>query len=317
MEILEGPGVQPDGPTRRAQGPSVLTIGTFDGVHRGHQALHRRVVEEAERLDAAAGVVTFDRHPLQTLLPDKAPCMLSTLDQRLTLLEAEGITAVFVLEFTRAVADLSPEEFVRYAVVDAMRARKVVVGPDFRFGHDRSGDVDLLEELGERHGFEVEIVRLEENQAGEKISSTRVRGFVAEGEVGEAAKLLGRPYRLAGTVVRGEGRGSKIGFPTANLAPHPGGCLPGLGVYAGWWFWRGEVLPGVINVGVRPTFERGRPDAVVEIHVFGLDGELYEQPAEVGFEERLRGEQKFASVDELVEQIRRDAEAARRILGVR
>lgn len=307
MEVVRGLG------RRVSPEPTWATVGTFDGVHRGHAALHAAVVERAREAGAVPAVVTFDRHPLETLAPDRAPCRLATLEQRLGFLSEEEIGLVLVLPFTDEVAALEAEEFVRAALVETLNVSGVVVGEDFRFGHGRRGDVAMLRELGAVHGFAVETLPLVED-AGRRISSTNIRRMVGEGDVTGAATLLGRGYRLKGEVVRGEGRGRGIGFPTLNLAPHERACLPGNGVYAGWWLWRGRRLPGVINVGVRPTFTPD-PAPVIEIHVFDLDEDIYGERGAIEFTQRLRDEERFPSVDALVEQIRRDADQARGILG--
>lgn len=311
MEVLRGK-VGRSGPS--AEAPAVVTIGTFDAVHRGHQALFRRVVEEARRLEASPAVLTFDRHPIEVLAPEKAPCRLTTLDQRLALLEELGIERTLVLAFTRELASLEPEAFVEEVLVGWLGVRKVIVGADFRFGRARRGDVELLRELGAREGFEAEACELVEGEDG-PVSSTVVRRLVGDGRIEAAAELLGRPFRLAGTVVHGAGRGgADLGFPTANLELHPLACLPGLGVYAGWWLWEGRRVPGAVNVGVRPTFTPD-PEPVVEIHLLDFSEDLYGASGEIEFHSRLRDEVRFSSVEELIEQMREDVEEARRRLG--
>ncbi len=307
MEVVHGLG------RRVSSKPTWATVGTFDGVHRGHAALHATVVDRARGAGAVPAVVTFDRHPLETLAPDRAPCRLATLEQRLGFLSEEGIELVLVLPFTGEVAALEAEEFVRAVLMETLNASGVVVGEDFRFGHGRRGDVGMLRELGAGCGFTVETLPLVED-GGQRISSTQIRRLVGTGDVAQAATLLGRGYRLAGEVVRGEGRGHGIGFPTLNLAPHERACLPGNGVYAGWWLWGERRMPGVINAGVRPTFTPD-PAPVIEIHVFDLDEDVYGEHGEIEFTQRLRDEERFPSVDALVAQIRRDADQARSILG--
>lgn len=295
------------------EGPAVVTIGAFDGVHRGHAKLHARVLEEARRVGADGMVITFDPHPLEVLAPERAPCLLTTLDQRLGLFAQEGMAATLVLPFTEELSSLEPGAFVRSVLLDRVHARKVIVGEDFRFGHARAGDAGTLARLGTEHGFEVETYPLVDGNGG-KVSSSVIRKHIAAGDVEAAAELLGRSFRLAGTVVRGEKRGRKIGFPTANLEPQPRACLPSNGVYAAWWVDPGRRLPGVVNVGIRPTFEPAdRP--VPEIHIFDFDEDLYGARGEIEFTSFLRPELKFGSVDELVDQIRQDAARAREILG--
>jgi riboflavin kinase/FMN adenylyltransferase len=310
MEILWGADARPAEPQ-----PTVVTVGMFDGVHRGHAALFKRVHEDARALGARAAVVTFDPHPLQVLAPDKAPCVLTTLDQRLALFERMGFDIALVLRFDRELAKLDPEAFTRAALVEDLHVRKVIVGEDFRFGHKRAGDVRTLTELGTSFGFEAEAIGLVGNGT-DKISSSDIRRLIAEGNVESARELLGHPYRLAGAVVAGQGLGQELhGLRTANLEPHARTCLPGLGVYAGRWVWRGESRPGVVNVGrergpkIAPT---ARP--VVEIHVFDFDENILGEHGEIEFAAFLRPEMRFGGTEELVAQIHADAAEARNLL---
>jgi riboflavin kinase/FMN adenylyltransferase len=292
----------------------VATVGKFSVVHRGHRALFERIRNDAEALDAIPAVVTFDRHPLETLAPDRAPeCVLATLDQRLAQLEEVGAELVLVLEFTPDVANWEPEEFVERTLVRTLRTKKVVVGSDHRFGHKHRGDVALLRDLGRTHGFEVEAIELVHTES-HAVSSTSIRDLVAQGDVARASELWGRAYRVEGTVVPGARRGKTIGFPTANLEPSNRVCVPAYGVYAGWWLWRGRRLPGVVNYGLRPTFADVLAPKM-EIHLFDFDADLYGEKGEIEFTDRLRDERKFASPEELVAQIRNDVQAAKRILG--
>jgi riboflavin kinase/FMN adenylyltransferase len=308
MEVLHGADARPSDDR-----PTVATVGMFDGVHRGHRLLFDRVFEDARKLDARSAVVTFDPHPLEVLAPDKAPCMLTTLDQRLRLFEEAGFDLALVLPFNRELAELTPEQFAKAALVDELNVRKILVGEDFRFGHDRAGDVDTLREIGHADGFEAEAIPLL-GDMDHKIGSSAIRRLVAEGKVEDAARLLGHNFRLAGVVVEGDKRGRELGFPTANMDPHPRACLPGHGVYAGYWVSEGERLPGAINVGVRPTFKDGAPP-VCEIHVLDFDGELYGKRGEVEFAAFLRPEERIGSADALIEQMHADVDATRRVLG--
>jgi len=320
MEILWGAEARPAEPA-----PTVVTVGMFDGVHRGHAMLFAKVLDDASALSARSAVVTFDPHPLEVLAPDKAPCVLTTLDQRLRLFEEAGFDIALVLRFDRELAALDPEAFTRAALVEDLHVRKVIVGEDFRFGHRRAGDVNTLRELGDRFGFEAEAIGLlgvqdaprgARSDGPEKISSTEIRRLIGEGKVEDAAELLGHTHRLAGTVVPGQGIGREMhGLPTANLEPHPRACLPGLGVYAGWWIWSDERRPGVINVGRErgPQLEPSSR-AVVEIHVFDYDGDLIGESGEIEFTAFLRPEMRFSGTAELAAQIRQDAERARGVL---
>jgi riboflavin kinase/FMN adenylyltransferase len=308
MESLYGADARPTDDR-----PTVATVGMFDGVHRGHRLLFERVFDEAKRLGARSAVVTFDPHPLDVLAPDKAPCMLTTLEQRLRLFEDAGFDVALVLPFNRELAALTPEQFAKAALVDELNVVKILVGEDFRFGHDRAGDIGTLADIGKADGFEAEAVPLL-GEAGHKIGSSAIRRLIAQGRVEDAAQRLGHNFKLAGEVVAGDKRGRDLGFPTANLAPHPRACLPGNGVYAGWWVWDGKRLPGAINVGVRPTFKQDAPP-LCEIFVLDFSGDLYGAHGEVEFAAFLRPEEKFDSADALIEQMRADVAAARRVLG--
>jgi riboflavin kinase / FMN adenylyltransferase len=293
--------------------PTVATVGMFDGVHLGHRVLFGRVMADAARLEARAGVVTFDPHPLEVLAPEKAPCMLTTIEQRLALFEDAGFDIALVLPFDRDLAELTPQQFAKAALVEELNVCKILVGEDFRFGHDRAGDIGTLREIGGADGFEAEAVGLVEGDEG-KISSSDVRLLLRSGQVEGAAVLLGRPFRLAGEVVEGDKRGRTLGFPTANIKPAPRACLPGTGVYAGWWLWNGQKLPAAINVGVRPTFKTDDPP-LCEVYVIDFDGDLYGERGEVEFVARLRPELKFESAGALIEQMHADVQEARRKLA--
>jgi riboflavin kinase/FMN adenylyltransferase len=262
-------------------------------------------------------VVTFDRHPAYVVRPESAPKQLTSLEQKLELLADAGIERVEVIRFDEARADESAEDFVQEVLVDQLRARLVVVGEDFHFGHGRKGNVELLRRLGAEHGFEVVGVGLTGDGA-EPVSSTRIRALLAAGEVEEAARLLGRHHEVRGPVVRGDGRGGpQLGFPTANLAVPDDIALPADGVYAGHYRRPdGGVHRAAINVGRRPTFyEPGTAPVLVEAYLLGFDGELYGEPARVSFAHRLRDEQRFDSVEELVAQMRADVAATERVLA--
>ncbi|HYZ91130.1 MAG TPA: bifunctional riboflavin kinase/FAD synthetase [Actinomycetota bacterium] len=310
MEILWGAAARPSEPK-----PTVVTVGMFDGVHRGHALVFKRVCDEAKAIGARAAVVTFDPHPLEVLAPDKAPCALATLEQRLKHFENAGLDITLVLPFNNELASLSPDEFTQVMLVQDLHVRKVLVGEDFRFGHRRAGDVGTLRELGKQYGFEAEAIGLLAN-GSHRISSTDIRRLIGDGRVEEAAELLGHRFRLAGTVVAGQGLGHELhGLRTANLDPHGRACLPGIGVYAGHWVWGGKHRPGVINVGR----ERG-PDlepasgVVVEIHVFDFDQDIIGEQGEIEFTAFLRPEIRFTGTEELVAQIHADAARARDLL---
>jgi len=310
--LRDGDDVDVDAPA------SAVTIGAFDGVHLGHREVLRLVADLARARDLAATVVTFDRHPAQVVRPESAPKLLNTLDQRLELLEATGLVdTVCVLTFDDARRAETAEEFVAEVLVERLRAGLVIVGAGFHFGHRRGGNVALLDRMGANHGFEVIGLGLvsPEGDGGSPYSSTRIRSLLAEGDVGGAAKLLGRPHAVRGTVARGDQRGHELGFPTANLAVAPELCLPAVGIYAGTFAGAdGAARPAAISLGLRPTFYEDAEVPLLEAHVLDFSGDLYDQPCEVGFVERLRGEEKFDSVEALIAQIQRDVESTRRLL---
>ena len=296
-------------------GPTVVTVGMFDGVHRGHRALLDRVAAEAAARGVPAAAVTFDRHPLQVLRPGSEPPLLTTLDRKVALLGEAGMDVVLVLAFTQELSMVAAEAFAGSVLLDGLHARAVVVGENCRFGHKAAGDAALLAELGRPLGVEVVAVPLRAD-GGEPLSSTRIRADLASGDVAGAARLLGRAYAVEGVVVPGDGRGGRLlGVPTANLAVAPGIALPANGIYAGHLTEappEGSPRPAATNVGVSPQFNAGFR---VEAHVLDFDGDLYGRRVEVSFEHRLRGEAVFASVDELIAQMREDIREARRLLS--
>ena len=300
-------------------GRSVVTIGEFDGVHRGHQ----RVVEHARTAARSLGlpvvVVTFDPHPMEVVRPGSHPPLLGAGRRRAQLLAGLGADAVCVLPFTLEFSRLGPDEFVRAVLIDGLHAARVVVGEDFRFGHKAAGDVGLLTELGEKYDFAVEgVPLLTEN--GVRISSTGIRAKLADGDVAGAAHDLGRPHRVEGVVVRGAQRGRGLGFPTANLETAPFTAIPADGVYAGWLASldadgeEAEQWPAAISVGSNPTFD-GR-ERTVEAYALDRDDlDLYGAHVAVDFVARLRPTLKFASAAELVTQMRVDVADSRNLLS--
>ena len=300
---------------------AVVTIGAYDGVHLGHQAVLRLVRELADARGFEAALVTFDRHPAEVVRPESAPRLLTTLEQRLELLDATGdLDLCWVLTFDEARSKEAAEDFVREVLVDGIGARLVVVGADFHFGHRRGGNVPLLERMGAELGFEVlglGLVAVEGDPTAVPYSSTRIRELLAKGDVAEAARLLGRPHEVRGVVERGDQRGAEhLGMPTANLTVPERICLPADGVYAGTFVAEDEVeRPAAISVGTRPTFyEDG--DVLVEAYVLDFGGDLYGQRVKVRFREWVRGQERFDSTEALVEQMNADVEATRRILAV-
>ncbi len=299
-------------------GPSVVTIGNFDGVHRGHVAVLERVVRAARRRGAAAVAVTFDPHPLHVLVPERAPGLLTGLDHRLELMAACGLDAVLVLPFTRELAGWSPGRFVADVFVRALGAVEVVVGHDVRFGRGNSGDLTALRELGERHGFAVTALDdLGDDGAPPRWSSTAVREALAAGDVERAASVLGHPHRVSATVVHGDHRGRELGYPTANLsAEDVEGLVPADGVYAGWLHRpSGERLPAAVSVGTNPTFDG--VERRVEAHCVDSTGlDLYGERVAVDFLHHLRSTRRFDGAGALVEQMARDVQRCRELLGL-
>lgn len=283
----------------------VATIGFYDGLHRGHQAILDEVVRRARTAGEPAAVVTFEPHPLRVLAPERAPRLLLTDDQKIALFERAGLELAVFVPFDRPMAAMPAEVFARDVVGGRLRASQVLVGSNFRFGRGRAGDVPLLSRVGADCGFTAEALPAVLD-GGQPISASRIRRALADGDATEAARLLGRPFALAGTIVHGEGRGGKVVVPTANLAPE-NEFLPARGVYITRLSWRGRRREGLTNVGTRPTF--GADRITVETHLPGFDGDLYGQRAELEFLARLRDERLFPTPADLVAQIGRDLEA--------
>lgn len=294
----------------------VVTIGVYDGVHLGHRAL----IAEARRLagerGCATAVVTFDVHPAMVVRPASAPRLLTDLEQKLELLETTGIDHALVIHFDEARAHETPEEFVEEVLVGCLAARAVVVGHDFHFGHGRRGNVSFLAQLGGELGFDVLGLRLvadEQDQA--VVSSTRIRTLLEEGNVEEAARLLGRAHEVRGVVRPGASRGHDLGYPTANVAVSSEIQLPGDGIYAGWYQRPdGSRHAAAISLGRRPTFPVDGGELLLEAFLLDFDDDLYDEAARVSFVARLRSEKKFDNTDALVAQIAQDVEATRRAL---
>ncbi len=288
-----------------------LCIGNFDGVHRGHLALIGRAVAAARARGRWAGVLTFDPHPMRVLRPDASFLALTTLEERLALLKAAGVDAVIIYPFTAQTAQMGATDFMR-ELAARLGLRRLWVGPDFALGRRREGDVPMLRRLGSELGFEVatlEPIVVD----GVEVRSGAIRAALTEGRVDQAARLLGRPYVLTGVVVSGSGRGRTIGLPTVNLPLPAERVIPANGVYAAWCWVEGQRLPAATNVGVRPTFD-GRT-ASIEAHLLGFEGDLYGVTLRLEFVLRLRPERRFADVDALIAQVRRDVANTRRALA--
>ena len=297
-------------------GASLVTVGIYDGVHVGHQAILRYLIDRAQQQNGRSVVLSFDPHPRE-VLTGEALGLLSTIDERAQMLEALGLDRFIVLPFTKAFAELSPEDYIRRILVERIGLQEIVVGHDHRFGRERAGDVDLLQTLGAQHNFTVDVIpaQLVDHQI---VSSSTIRQALTEnGDVARAAEMLGRRYGLTGTVIHGDGRGHSIGYPTANIAVnHARKVIPLRGVYAVQARLMEEeaVYGGMMNIGYRPTFDGGNT-LHLEVHLFNFDRAIYGQSMHITFVERLRDEQKFGSVDALIAQLADDERRARRVLG--
>lgn len=296
--------------TARLPAP-VLTIGNFDGVHRGHQRILEAVLEEARRRRGTAVAITFEPHPAKFLTPETAPPLLVTPEQKLALLEAAHLDVVLVLPFTRELSQLSPRTFVEDILRRRLGAELVCVGESFRFGHRQAGNVTVLGELARDFGLTVRVIP-PVVVGGQTASSTLLRRLLSQGEVARAARLLGRPFALAGDVQPGPGRGRRLHFPTLNMVPEQE-CLPARGVYVTETVVGGKAYPSATNVGVRPTF--GGDGLVVESHLLNFSQQVEHGHLEVRFRERLRGEKKFPSPEALRAQIARDVERTRQFFA--
>ena len=288
---------------------SVLTVGTFDGVHRGHLAVLEEIARRAKASDRKSVLVTFEPHPLEVSNPQAAPPLLTLPDEKHRLLDASPVDEVAWLAFTASLRALPPQDFVRDVLEPRFHIAELVIGHDHGFGRDRSGDVEFLRRLGKEDGFAVDVVEAVQLEDGRPISSTMIRRAVAGGDLETAARALGRPYSVSGQVLKGAGRGRTIGIPTINLAPpNPRKLLPPDGVYACVVSWEGGRAGAMANLGPRPTF--GENARALEAHLFGFSGDLYGVPVLVEFVRRLRDVVKFASPQDLVAQLGRDQETA-------
>jgi riboflavin kinase/FMN adenylyltransferase len=288
-----------------------VAIGNFDGVHRGHAQLVARLIAQARQVGGPAVVFTFDPHPVRILRPEQAPPPLTWTDRKAQLLAELGVQWIVAYPTDEALLSLTDRQFFERIVRDRLDARALVEGSNFYFGRDRMGTIDVLRTLCDESGLLLEIVQAVQCE-GAPVSSSRIRSLLMQGDVASAARLLTRPYRIRGMVTHGAGRGSKIGFPTANVAAIDT-LLPAHGVYAGCAIFGDRRWPAAINLGPAPTFSE--LSAKVEVHLIGADLDLYHQPLEVEFLERLRDIQAFAGVDALVAQLQRDVQAARTVVA--
>jgi riboflavin kinase/FMN adenylyltransferase len=312
------------------QRPVSLAIGVFDGVHLGHQRVIGQARDDARQHNAASVVLTFDPHPARILRPEQAPPLLTSTGHKLRIIETLGVDACLVLPFDKQFASITATAFLELLVANTHRLREICVGTRFRFGHDRTGDIRLIEQFAAVHGFNPREIK--SVKAGDdSISSTAIRDHIRHGNLDRAAAMLGRPYSILGTVEKGDGIGHQLGYPTANLNPHSE-AFPPDGVYAAHIRIverasrpliptangrdarsTTQTYAGVLNLGRRPTFEGRSHNRVLEVHIFDFDQQIYGEEIEVIFHTKLRGEQKFSSVDELKKQIVADIAAARRL----
>ena len=310
-------------------GPSVVTFGNFDGVHRGHQQVLSQLIRSARRTQAKAVAVTFDPHPAQVHRPEAAPELIMGLDDKLEALGELGLDAILVVKYSLDLASLTAEEFVEQYLVDCLHASQVVIGHDARFGRGNSGDLDTMKALGEKFGFDVQVISEfgsegyplhDDDGKDRRCSSTWVREALQGGDVVTAAAVLGRPHRMRGEVVHGAARGRALGFPTANLSSNATGLIPADGIYAGWLVDQaGKRWPAAISVGSNPTFDG--VSRQVEAHVIDRpkeaveDFDLYDQIVVIEFVERLRGMVAYRGPEALVEQMRLDVVQAHQLLA--
>lgn len=329
VEIIRG-----EGPCPVPEVGAAVTIGAYDGVHLGHRAVVAEVRRRADERGVRSAVVTFDRHPAMVVRPESAPRLLTDLDQKLELLASTGVDVALVVTFDEARAVESAEDFVAEVIVGCLAAEVVVVGEDFHFGHRRRGNVEMLRALGADAGFTVEGLGLRSasdvgaqrsaadrpegsHAPEEKVSSTAIRAALVAGDLDRANALLGRPHEVRGLVSHGDERGRDLGFPTANVAVPGEILLPSDGIYAGWFVRPdGTTLPTAISLGRRPTFYEQAHASLLEAHVLDFDGDLYGEHVAVRFVARLRGEERYDTVDALVAQIQADCDQARQILSV-
>ena len=288
--------------------PCGVTIGVFDGVHRGHQHLIGVLLEFARREGLASVAVTFNPHPRTVLRPGTALTYLTSLEERVELLQGQGLDSVGVLAFTSELAQLSAEDFLTL-LVQELEMRLLVVGPDFALGRNRAGTIGVMREIGERLGFRVEVAPLLA-EADEKVGSSAIRQALAAGDVERVGRLLGRPFSLRGPVVAGDRRGRTLGFPTANMAIGLDRALPAYGIYVTRVYVRESAYESCTSIGIRPTFDV-EPRPVVETFILDFDEEIYGREMQIDLLHRLRGEERFASAEELVAQMEKDVGATR------
>lgn len=289
-----------------------VTIGSFDGVHLGHQAILTPMIEEAHKANAPAAVVTFHPHPVAVLRGMDGPLYITSPEERAHLLGKLGIDVVITLTFDRALASLTAEEFM-FALSDSLGIQQLWAGNDFALGRNRQGNIETLQRIGQRLGYNIHVISPVEVKG--RISSSRIREQLRAGQMDEAAQLLGRPYSIEGIVVHGDGRGRSLGFPTANVEYWPGKIIPAFGVYVTWTWLEGRRLPSVTSVGIRPTFDNPPSTPRVEAFIIDFDKDIYDHVVEVEFLQFLRPELRFSSVDSLIDQMVQDTIDTKKVLN--
>ena len=294
---------------------SVVTIGVFDGVHIGHQAVIKKVVQRARAIGAISVTITFDPHPMTVLSPGHFVPSLISLKHRIRIIKDLGIDKVQVINFDKRIAKMSPEKFVKDIVAGRLNAKEIFVGEDFCFSKAAGADIKALKRIGGPAGLKVYSVKAVKRD-GQVISSSEIRRLVVAGRIKEASELLGRPFSILGTVVSGAKLARVLGYPTANINPHHE-AMPPSGVYAVKVKLNKRLFNGVMNIGVRPTFyDHGmEPEPSIEVHIFGFHGNIYGKDLEIVFVKRIRAEKKFNTIDSLIEQVRKDEKAAKRLLS--
>lgn len=296
---------------------TAATIGVYDGVHRGHCQLLSTLRDKAEEQGLATAVITFDQHPAKITSPKNAPKLLTSLSQKIELFESQGIDYVYIIKFDKKRSMTPADEFFRSVFVEGVKAKAIIVGEDFQFGHNRTGDVAFLKREGAKEGIEALGLQLFRHSTAPDVvvSSTAIRLALGEGDVRMAAEMLGRQYKIEGTVVKGDQRGRQIGFPTANLSIGEEILLPRDGVYACWYKRPdGARHMAAVNIGRRPTFQTDGSKSILEAHLLGFDGELYGESGQVEFVDYLREERQFDGVDALTSQLKSDIQASQAIL---
>lgn len=306
MEVIKGDSI------KKEEGSVVVALGTFDGIHYGHQQILNETINGAEEFGCESAMFSFTPHPLYIIAPKQAPYLLTNWKQRCRILNQLGIDKVYIKKFTPHFSKLSFKDFIKSYLVDGINARQVIVGQDFRFGHQGLGDVDKLKDLGQKFGFEVKVLE-PVTINGQVVSSTYIRKLVKAGRIEEVKTYLTRNFSLIGRVVNGDKRGRQLGFPTANLKLVVDYVLPKSGVYAIYAYINGERLGGIVHLGPRPTFDR--EEFTIEAHLFDFTADIYQRKIEVEFVKRLRGEKNFASQKDLVGQIKKDIVEARDVLS--